>query len=316
YVNFSDDNGTDLADESMAYAFQHGINFFDNAEYYGKGKSEEIMGHVVRRGIRDGVWMRDDLVLSTKIFLGTKAGPNANGLSRKHIIEGTKASLQRLQVDYVDVLFCHRPDPRTPIEETVRAMNHVIEQDGRRLGLIRPVAEQPQYNILERSRVEFDYVNLFKKYKLGVTTWSPLAFGVLTGKYANGILGGSRLSQSYHASLVKDLAGRVAKVNELMPIADELGCTMAQLAIAWCASNPNVSTVILGASSLRQLQENLQALEVVDGLTPEIKQRIDAIVRFVPKIPVVEPRVVAMREMYLEESAKQNFVTHEQPFHS
>lgn len=162
-----------------------------------------------------------------------------------------------------------------------------------RLGLVRLIVQQPEYNILERSKVEFDYVNLYKKYKLGLTTWSPLAFGVLTGKYSKGIPEGSRLSQLYHAGLVKNLDERVAKVNKLRVIAEELGCS---LALAWCASNENVSTVIMGATSVAQLDENLKALAVVSKVTPEIKTQIDVIVQFVFKLPVTEPRLIALRE--------------------
>ncbi|KAF1317654.1 Voltage-gated potassium channel subunit beta, partial [Globisporangium splendens] len=208
-------------------------------------------------------------------------------------------------MDYVDVIFCHRPEATTPIEETVRAMNYLIQKGwafywgtsewksadiieaceiADRLGLIRPIVEQPQYHILERSRVDYDYVNLYKKYKLGLTTWSPLASGVLTGKYSSGIPEGTRLADAFIKSLQPDLDGRIAKADKLKVIADELGCSLAQLAIAWCASNPNVSTVILGASSVHQLEENLKANDVIDKITPEIKARIDEIAQFVPTI--------------------------------
>ncbi|KAF1316365.1 Voltage-gated potassium channel subunit beta, partial [Globisporangium splendens] len=306
WANFNGNFGVDDAYTIMVKAFQGGVNFFDNAEGYALGKSEEIMGHAIQRGIADGVWQREDLVLSTKIFLGTKAGPNDQGLGRKHIIEGTMASLKRMQLDYVDVIFCHCPESSTPIEETVRAMNHVIERGwafhwgtsewsshdiiqareiADRLRLIRPIVKQPEYHILERSRVEFDYANLYQKYKLGLTTWSPLAFGILTGKYSQGIPEGSRLQTEWIASLVPDLAVRAAKADKMKAIADELGCSLAQFAIAWCASNKNVSTVILGASNVRQLEENLQANAFIDKITPEIKARVDEIVQFVPKIP-------------------------------
>ncbi|KAL4102413.1 hypothetical protein PRIC1_006158 [Phytophthora ramorum] len=192
----------------MTHAFKNGVNYFDNAEMYMRGESEEIVGRAIQKGIQEGVWSREDLVLSTKIFFGSsKDGPNHQGLSRKHIVEGMKAALKRLQTDYVDVVFCHRPDECTPIEETVRAMNYAIKKGwafywgtsqwmpadimeaceiADRLGLIRPVVEQPVYNIFDRPRVEYGFLDLFKKYKLGLTTYSPLAFGILTGKYING----------------------------------------------------------------------------------------------------------------------------------
>ncbi|KAF1325993.1 K+ channel protein, partial [Globisporangium splendens] len=321
WVTFNGNFGVDDAYAIMVKAFEGGVNFFDNAEGYALGKSEEIMGQVVQRGIEHGVWQREDLVLTTKIFLGTKTspGPNDQGLSRKHVVEGTKASLKRMQLDYVDVIFCHRPDSSTPIEETVRAVNFVIQQGwafywgtsewssaqiieacevADRLGLIRPIVEQPEYHILQRSRVEFDYVNLYKKYKLGLTTWSPLAFGILTGKYSQGIPEGSRLQTEWIASLVPDLPVRAAKADKLKVIADELGCSLAQFAIAWCASNKNVSTVILGASNVRQLEENLKASAFIDKITPEIKARVDEIAQFVPTIPQHD-RYFTTRERHL-----------------
>ena len=307
WVTFDGNFGTDDAYDIMAKAYQSGVNFFDNAEWYALGKSETIAGEIIQRGIQNGVWTREDLVLSTKIFMGTKenAGPNDQGLGRKHIIEGTKASLKRMQLDYVDVVFCHRPESSTPIEETVRAMNFVIEQGwafywgtsewksgdiieaceiADRLGLIRPIVEQPQYHILERSRVEFDYVNLYKKYKLGLTTWSPLASGILTGKYSQGIPEGSRLETAWIAAMIPDIEIRAKKADQIKTIADELGCSLSQLAIAWCASNRNVSTVMLGASSIHQLEENLKANEFIDKITPEVKTRIDEIAQFVPTL--------------------------------
>ncbi|RLN88588.1 hypothetical protein BBJ28_00004101 [Nothophytophthora sp. Chile5] len=282
--------------EMMALAFKHGVNFFDNAEAYGA----------------------DDLVITTKIFFGSKgfeegAGPNAQGLSRKHIVEGTKASLARLQLDYVDVIFCHRPESFTPIEETVRAMNFVIEQGwafywgtsqwtaaeiieacdiADRLGLIRPVVEQPVYNVLNRSKVEFEYADLYKKYKLGLTTWSPLAYGALTGKYSAGTPEGSRFEKPMWKSMTPEFADRVAEADKLKPIAEELGCPMALLAIAWCLTNENVSTVMMGAKTLTQLEQNLKALEVADRITPEVKAKIDALLPFVPTLP--QPDAMAM----------------------
>jgi len=292
----------------MTHAFKAGINYFDNAETYMRGESEEIVGRAIQRGIQEGVWSREDLVISSKLFFGSsKEGPNQQGLTQKHIVEGMKASLKRLQVDYADVVFCHRPDDFTPIEETVRAMNYVIEkgwafywgtsqwapEDIReaceiadRLGLIRPVVEQPAYNIFDRDWVEYSFLDLFKKYKLGLTTYSPLAFGILTGKYINGTPEGSRFSSGkVYDQYMPDFREKILKSVELKKIADELGCSMAQMAVAWCVSNPNVSTVMLGAFSLKQLEDNLEATRFVDKITPEIKARIDAAVDYHIQVP-------------------------------
>ncbi|KAG7400332.1 Voltage-gated potassium channel subunit beta-2 [Phytophthora boehmeriae] len=289
--------------EMMKVAFKHGVNCFDNAEAYGCGLAERNMGAAIKKGVADGIWAREDLVVITKVFFGSKGwfegGPNDQGLSRKHIVEGTKASLARLQLDYVDVIFCHRPEPFTPIEETVRAMNFVIDQGlafywgtsswssaqileacdiADRLGLARPIVEQPEYNLMERRKVEIEYEPLYAKYGLGLTTWSPLSFGVLSGKYASGAPDGSRMSNTGLKAAMPDFEERVAKAETLKPIAKELGVTLAQLAIAWCLSNDQVSTVIVGASRPSQLEENIKALDVVEKLTPELKKRIEALV--------------------------------------
>eukprot|EP00644_Phytophthora_capsici_P011030 jgi/Phyca11/14850/fgenesh1_pg.PHYCAscaffold_9_\ len=272
--------------EMMKTAFKLGVNFFDNAEIYGNGQAEDNMGGAIKKGIEEGVWTREDLVVTTKLFVGykgfTESGPNDQGLSRKHIVEGARSSLRRLQLDYVDVIFCHRPEPYTPIEETVRAMNFVIEQGwafywgtsewlasdireaceiADRLGLIRPIVEQSQYNIFERNKVEFEYLDLYKKYKLGLTTWSPLAFGTLTGKYSSGRPDGSRFTKPAFAS------------RELVPTFEER----------------HVSTVLVGASRPDQLEENLKALEFVDKITPELKAKIDAIYSATPTVPEMNP---------------------------
>ncbi|RLN96181.1 hypothetical protein BBJ28_00027197 [Nothophytophthora sp. Chile5] len=297
--------------EMMAIAFDHGVNFFDTAESYGNGKAESMLGGAIKKGIEEGAWSREDLVITTKIFLGTKAGPNDQGLSRKHVVEGTRASLRRLGLDYVDVIFCHRSDIHTPIEETVRAMNYVIESGwafywgtsewssadiieaceiADRLGLVRPVAEQPQYNILERSRVDFDYANLYKKYKLGVTAWSPLSRGTLTGKYSAGKPAGSRYtSPDFQTGYLADgFEEGVVIADKLKPIAAEIGCSLAQMSIAWCVSNENVSTVLLGANRPAQLEENLKAFDFVSKMTPDVKAKIDAVVKFVPTLPQLD----------------------------
>ncbi|RLN66006.1 hypothetical protein BBJ29_008783 [Phytophthora kernoviae] len=320
--------------DMMALAFKHGINFFDNAEIYGRGQAEENMGGAIKKGIANGTWSREDLVITTKIFYGSKGFPegpfgkgpengvqaNDQGLSRKHIVEGTKASLARLQLDYVDVIFCHRADAFTPIEETVRAMNFVIDQGwafywgtsswsaaqiqeaceiADRLGLARPIVEQPEYNLMERNKVDFEYLDLYKKYKLGLTTWSPLGFGTLTGKYSNG--GGSketRLRNPEWTAVIGDISKIVEKAEKLRPIAEELGVPMALLAIAWCASNDNVSTVLLGAKNPAQLEQNLKALDVVPKLTPDVKAKIDAAFPFVPHA-AEKDWLAAMRQRHL-----------------
>ncbi|ETI57201.1 hypothetical protein F442_00458 [Phytophthora nicotianae P10297] len=300
--------------EMMKAAFEHGVNLFDNAEAYGNGQAERNMGDAIKMGIADGLWSREDLVVTTKIYFGSKGyfegNPNDQGLSRKHIVEGTKASLKRLQLDYVDVIFCHRSEPYTPIEEAVRAMNYVIQQGwafywgtsqwsaadfieaceiADRLGLIRPIVEQPEYNLLERSKVELEYAPLYDKYGLGLTTWSPLSFGILTGKYSAVASGTTtRMDVAWIKESIPDFDDRVAKADSLKPVAEELGCSMAQLAIAWCLSNENVSTVMIGASSTEQLKQNLKALDVVAKMTPEIKNKIEAVIPINAKKPAAD----------------------------
>ncbi len=308
WVTFQDQLDVAKAHDCMAAAYDAGINFFDNAEVYAGGWAETIMGQVINKA----GWRRDDLVISTKIFWGGtpqgpgqpfQSGPNDRGLSRKHIIEGTDAALKRLDLEYVDLLFCHRPDIDTPIEETVWAMNHVLQQGkalywgtsewsaaqirqaydiARREHLIPPTMEQPQYNMFCRDRVEAEYAPLYDEIGLGTTIWSPLASGILTGKYNDGIPEGSRMSLENYQWLRPELesdAGRakVAKVRELMPLAEELGCSMAQLAIAWCLTNEDVSTVITGASRPQQITENLGALKIAEQLTPDVQERIEVI---------------------------------------
>ncbi|RLN83318.1 hypothetical protein BBO99_00002228 [Phytophthora kernoviae] len=322
----SDEYTVDAWYKMMATAFNGGVNLFDTAENYGETLAERNMGGAIKRGIKEGIWTREDLVVTAKLFAGTiawdQSSPNAQGLCRKHIIEGLKASLKRMQLDYVDVVFCHRPDALTPIEETVRAMNFVIEQGwafywgtsewlasditeaceiADRLGLIRPIVEQPQYNILERNKVEFEFLDLYKKYKLGLTVWSPLASGYLTGKYSAPTPGASRLTKKLEAGppLPSELCVEsVEKADKLKPIAKELGCTLAQLALAWCVSNENVSTVLLGASRPSQLEENLKSLEIVSKITPEVKAKINAIVNFVPKVPEMD-QIAMLRGRHL-----------------
>jgi len=304
WVTFSDQVDEGVAQACMETAYAAGVNFFDNAEAYAQGKAETMMGNVIRKV----GWKRSDLVVSTKIYW-RGSGPNDRGLSRKHIIEGTNAALDRLQMDYVDLVFCHRSDLHTPIEETVRAMSHLVEQGkafywgtsewsaeeirqahelARREHLVPPTTEQPQYNMFHRDRVEREYTRLFREVGLGTTVWSPLASGLLTGKYNDMIPEGSRLSLKEYGWLHDQVLGdegkrRIEKVRGLAPIADELGCTLAQLALAWCLKNPNVSTVITGASRPEQVTENMKALDVVASLTPDVMERIEAVLKNRPE---------------------------------
>lgn len=314
WVTFHDQLDVAGALDCMTAAYAAGVNFFDNAEVYAAGRSETIMGEAIRKS----GWRREDLVLSTKIFWGGRPNPdgdgylygvNDRGLSRKHIHEGTNAALKRLQVDYVDLIFCHRPDVDTPLEETVWAMHQVIQQGkalywgtsewsaaqirqaydiARREHLVPPTMEQPQYNMLHRDRVEAEYANLYDEIGLGTTIWSPLASGVLTGKYNDGIPAGSRLTlkdYQWLRDIVDSPRGKanIEKVKGLMPVAAELGCTMAQLAIAWCLVNEDVSTVITGASNAAQVAENMKALDVVPLLTPDVQERIETILENRPE---------------------------------
>jgi voltage-dependent potassium channel beta subunit len=293
WVTYGGQVGEDVARSCMAAAYDAGVNFFDNAEAYAGGNAEIVMGNVIKQlG-----WRRESIVVSTKIFWGGD-GPNDTGLSHKHIIEGVNNALRRFQMDYVDLLFCHRPDPNTPIEETVRAMDIVIKQGkafywgtsewsaaeimradaiARQYGLTPPTMEQPQYNMFVRERVEKEYAPLYKELGYGTTIWSPLASGLLTGKYNQGIPKGSRAAMQGYDWLKDDVITpeRVEKVKRLQPIADELGGTLAQLGLAWCLTNPYVSTVITGASRAEQVTENMKALEIAPKLTPELLDKID-----------------------------------------
>ena len=304
WVTWGQQIGDDLTYECMTAAYDAGVNFFDTAEVYADGKSEIAMGNAVRRA----GWKRSDLVLSTKIFWGGK-GVNDKGLSRKHIIEGLDASLARLQVEYVDLVFCHRPDIHTPIEETVRAMTHVIHQGkafywgtsewsaqelmeayaiARQEHLIPPLMEQSQHNMLERERLEKEYLRLYPLMGLGTTIWSPLACGLLTGKYNDGMPEGTRTSLPGMEWLrerfeTPETQAKIDKVRLLMPITTELGCTMAQLALAWCLKNPNVSTVITGAARASQVTENMMAIDVLPKLTAEVMARIETVLQNKPQ---------------------------------
>ena len=306
-VTYGGQVGEEIAYQCMEAAIKAGVNFFDNAEAYAHGEAETVMGKVIKKA----GWKRSDLVISTKIFWGGR-GPNDSGLSRKHVIEGTLTSLERLQLEYVDLIFCHRADIHTPIEETVRAMSYLIDQGkafywgtsewspdkimeayaiARREHLIPPLMEQPEYNMFNRKRVERHYAHLYQEIGLGTTIWSPLDSGILTGKYNQGIPKDSRLDldgfdwlrEGYESQEGKE---KIKKVGQLMPIAEELGCSMAQLALAWCLKNPNISTVITGASKPEQVVENIAALDVVPQLTDEIMQRVD---EFLDNKPKPEP---------------------------
>jgi voltage-dependent potassium channel beta subunit len=297
YHNQVDDSA---AVELMAAAFDAGVNFFDNAEVYARGRSEEVMG----RALKALAWPRLNYVVSTKFFWGLDREGDAvnrkDTLNRKYLMQAMDGSLARMGLDFIDLIYCHRPDPHTPLEETVRAMSDLITQGkalywgtsewsaadihsawhlADRHGWHKPVMEQPEYNLFHRQRVEKEYARLYQDTGLGLTTWSPLASGLLTGKYRDGVPEGSRGAMDNMAFLRESLLDKQknAAVAALEPIAQELGCTLAQLALAWVAHNPQVSTVITGASKLSQLQSNLGALDVLGKLTPEVMARIDAI---------------------------------------
>ncbi|WP_448377830.1 aldo/keto reductase [Fervidobacterium sp.] len=282
--------------EVVRYAVYNGINFIDTAEAYANGIAESMLGMILKE------YKREDLVISTKIFWGGD-GPNDKGLSRKHLLEGTWNSLKRLQLDYVDILYCHRPDPEVPMEEVVWTMDQIVRsglafywgtsewsaeeierahQVAKELNCIPPVVEQPQYNLIFKDRVEKEYAPLYEKYGMGLTTWSPLASGVLTGKYLEGIPQGSRLDRWPWLKQVMEERGifgeeTTNKIKRLKQIADDLGVTMSQLSIAWCLKNPHVSSVILGVSSLEQLKENIKAVEVKDKITDEIYNELSSL---------------------------------------
>ena len=292
WVTFHKQVDDSIADELMGIAYDNGVNFFDNAEVYARGESEKLMGRVLKKKN----WDRTSYCVSSKAFFGWRAKenkPNQTGLSRKHLVEACHEAMQRLQVDYLDIYFCHRPDKNVPIEEVVWTMNMLIQQGkilywgtsewsgveimeahraASQLNLIGPSVEQPQYNLLERAKLENEYLMIFKTVGMGTTIWSPLASGLLTGKYNNGIPEGSRFALEGFDWL-KDQwmrEDRLNKVKQLSSVADELGVPMATMAIAWCISNPNVTTAILGATKKEQLLENLKALDVLPKLTPEV----------------------------------------------
>lgn len=306
WVTFHKQVDDKLADELMGMAYDSGINFFDNAEVYALGESEKLMGRVLKRKN----WDRTSYVISSKAYFGWRGNnnkPNQTGLSRKHLVEACHEALQRLQVDYLDLFFCHRPDVNVPIAEVVWTMNHLIQQgkilywgtsqwsgaeimEAHRVAqeykLIGPVMEQPQYNMFERFKMEQDYLPVFQNVGLGTTIWSPLAAGFLTGKYNDGIPAGSRLAIEGFDWLkerwVQD--DKIKKVKQLSELAKKLNISLASLAIAWTIYNPHVTTAILGATSKQQLAENLKALDVVNILNPDIIERIEKILQNKPKL--------------------------------
>lgn len=304
WVTFHKQINDNSADELMGIAYDNGINFFDNAEVYALGESEKMMGRVLKAKN----WDRTSYTLSSKAFFGWRGKenkPNQTGLSRKHLTEACNEALQRLQTDYLDLYFCHRPDKNTPIEEVVLTMNTLIQQgkilywgtsewsgvelmEAHRVAqhyrLIGPSMEQPQYNLFERNKVENDYLQVFKNVGLGTTIWSPLAAGLLTGKYNNGIPEGSRLAIEGFDWLKERwiMQDKIEKVQQLQLLANELGCSLPALSIAWCIKNPNVTTAILGATKKEQLIDNLTALNAVGLLTSEVISKIEAIMQNKP----------------------------------
>ena len=297
WVTYGNQIDTAVARECMAAAYDAGVNFFDNAEVYAKGQAETIMGEALKKL----AWRRSSYVVSTKFYWGLHDGPNEkNTLNRKYLTEAIDGSLSRLALDHVDLVFCHRPDPHTPIEETVWALHNIIEagkalywgtsewsaaeimaawQVAERHHLHKPVMEQPQYNLFHRERVEHEYARLYDDIGLGTTIWSPLASGLLTGKYNDGVPPDSRAALKGYDWLAERILdpAKLRQVRSLAPIARELDCTLAQLALAWCLKNPRVSTVITGASRPAQVTENMQSLAVVPKLTAETMARIEAI---------------------------------------
>jgi voltage-dependent potassium channel beta subunit len=299
WVSFGPQLDVAKARDCLDAAYQAGVNFFDNAEVYSDGESERIMG----KAIADLGWPRHSYVISSKYFWGINEGVNSRAtLNRKYLMEAIDPSLERMGLDYLDIIYCHRADPETPVEETVWAMSDIVTS-GRALywgtsewtadeiraawlvadrhHLHKPIVEQPQYNLLERRRVEREYARLYDDIGLGLTTWSPLSSGLLSGKYLDGVPEGSRATLPGYDWLRRALTNpdRNAKVRNLAAVADELGCTLSQLAIAWCAANPHVSSVITGASRVEQVRENLGALDVLDRLDEATMARVEAAVR-------------------------------------
>jgi len=304
WVSFKNQIGDKTADELMGIAYDNGINFFDNSEAYAGGESEKMMGRVLKKKN----WDRTSYTVSSKVFFGLygkENKPNQKGLSRKHVMEACEAALQRLQLEYLDLYFCHRPDPETPVEETVWAMNTLIQQGkifywgtsewsgveimeahkvAQQYNLIGPTMEQPQYNLFERYKVEKDFERIYETVGLGTTIWSPLASGLLTGKYNEGIPKDSRLARQEMGWLKDKVLAedKIKKVKKLSELANKIGVTTASLAIAWCIKNPHVTTAILGATKKQQLLDNLNAVAILEKLTPEVMEKIEKIMQTKP----------------------------------
>jgi len=307
WVTFAKQIDDSISDRLMSIAYDNGVNFFDNAEVYSRGESEKMMGRVLKT--KD--WERSSYTVSSKVFFGWRGEnnrPNQTGLSRKHIIEACHEALQRLQVDYLDIFFCHRPDKKVPIEEVVWSMNILIQQGkilywgtsewsaaeimeahmiAKELRLIGPAVEQPEYNLFHRDKMEVEYYTIFKNIGMGTTIWSPLASGLLTGKYNDGIPEGSRLAlEGFEWLKDRTLSEeKIGRVRELGKLAADLGTSTATLSLAWCIHNPNVTTAILGATKEEQLKQNLQALEVLPKLTDEVVNKIEGIMDTKPQMP-------------------------------
>lgn len=309
WVTFGRQLDVEAAEECMIAAYDAGVNFFDNAEAYARGESEVLMGKALGRlG-----WPRDSYVVSSKVFWGAVADPlpTQMGLNRKHVVEACHQALKRLQLDYLDLYFCHRPDKETPIEETVRAMHDLVGQGkvlywgtsewsaqqimeaysvARQHNLTPPTMEQPQYHMFQRERFEVEYHRLYQEIGLGTTIWSPLASGLLTGKYNDGIPEDSRANLKgfewlKERFLNEESQRQIEKIKELAVIAEDLGTNMPRLAIAWCLKNPNVSSVITGSSRVDQLRENLQSLDLIENLTDDVMDRIEEVLANKPKLP-------------------------------
>jgi voltage-dependent potassium channel beta subunit len=297
WVTFGQQISDEVAYDLMVKAYDGGVNFFDNAEAYAGGKSETVMGNILHRT----GWPHDTFLVSSKVFWGGDK-PNQEGLSRKHVMEACHKALRRLQVEYLDLFFCHRPDPNTPIEETVRAMSDLIHQGkvlywgtsewsaqeitqahaiARECHLVPPTMEQPMYNLFGRQRFEKEYARLYEEYGMGTTIWSPLASGLLTGKYKGGLGSGTRATLKDYDwlkdQLERNSKEKADKIDKLAKLAKELDLSLAVFAIAWCLKNPHVSTVILGASKAPQLEENLKAVEAQALLTPDVMEQANAI---------------------------------------
>ena len=305
WITFGNQIGYEVAKELLITAYDAGVNFFDNAEVYAHGKSEEVMGKI----LKETGWTRDSYMVSSKVFFGAGGKlPTQKGLHRKHIREACDAALRRLQLDYLDLYFCHRPDKSTPIEETVWSMHQLImagkvlywgtsewsaqeimeaHMVAARHNLIPPIVEQPQYNMLYRQKVEVEFSQIYKTVGLGLTIWSPLASGLLTGKYNKGISEDFRLKRDELSWLAERnlVEENLKKVSRLIDLAQEIGTDLTRMAIAWCLKNPNVSTVLLGASKPVQLSHNLTSFEVLPLLTDEVMKRIDLILENKPVQP-------------------------------